>query len=117
VWLTGSASDLIAILDPTCTKEVNAGPTFINAMLRRFRLLVKQQTGETVSDIKVGGVTIRNFRFGRSGGAEVKYDLPASIAGNDNWNTYAFNDGRWHYEGCALGPSIGGFSESSSSSA
>ena len=113
-WLTGSSDDLIAILDPACTKEVNAGSTFVYVMLRRFRLLVKQHTGVTASDIKVGSVNIRNFRFGRSGGAEVQYDLPASIAGNDNWNTYGFSGGQWHYEGCALGPPIGGFSESSS---
>jgi hypothetical protein len=84
-------------------------------MLRRFRLLVKEHTGETTSEIKVESVKIRNFRFGRSGGAEVQYDLPASVGGNDNWNTYAFSGGKWHYEGCALGPSIGGFSQSWSS--
>ena len=48
------------------------------------------------------------------GEAEVDYELPASVVGNDNWVTYQYQDGQWNETNCHA--PIGGESESVSAS-
>jgi hypothetical protein len=116
-FLTGSYRDLIVVLDPNCApKGVTRSSSQLasgNSALQRFRLALKRQTGVNVSDIKIRGVTVRNF-IGQAGEAEVQYALPTAVVGNDNWNSYAYSGGRWHIAGCDLKAPIGGVVEGKS---
>ena len=76
-------------------------------MLHRFQLLVKQRTGLDAAKIEIRTVELRNYQ-GRAGEAQAQYGLPASVEGNDNWNSYAYSGGRWHIAGCDMKFPMGG---------
>jgi len=116
--LDGSYADLLAILDPSCPPVPASSPSarlaLGNAELEGFQRLVQLHTGIPASKIKIVGLELRNVQAAK-GDAEAQYGLPASEVGNDNWNSFAYSDGRWHLSGCAMQAPMGG--EGSSSTA
>jgi hypothetical protein len=65
----------------------------------------------TAIQSKINGVSTRNVT-GKTGEAEVRYDLPVAVTGNDNWVTYELVGGKWKVQDCH-GP-FGGSSSSGS---
>ena len=65
--------------------------------------------GRPLDAIKMQGVLTRNVTS-TSGEAEVQYDLPRELAGNDNWVSYEVHDGQWKVADCHA--PIGGNSQS-----
>ena len=63
---------------------------------------------------KIAGVSVRNVTA-KTGEAEVRYDLPVAVTGNDDWVTYGLIDGKWKVQDCRA--PIGGDSGFSSSAA
>lgn len=108
-FLTGSYKDVSNALDPSCAESgpSSSGLASGDAWLRRFRLALKREVGIDAATVKIRGVAVRNYT-GRAGDAEAQYALAQSAVGNDNWNSYAFSDGRWHIAGCDLKAPIGG---------
>jgi len=86
------------------------------AELRRERARLAQYAGVSPATIqsKITGVSVRNLAA-RTGEAEVTYNLPVSVTGNDNWVTYELINGKWKVQDC-IAP-FGGSSASSSGSA
>jgi hypothetical protein len=119
-FLDGSYRDLVMVLDPTCAstgaRVLGSDLAVGNTMLQQFRLTLKSQAGSHAADIKVQSVSVRYYT-GRSGEAKAQYALPPAIVGNDNWNRYAYNGGRWHIAGCDLRLPIGGQSTSATAAA
>jgi len=82
------------------------------AELRQLRGNIQRLIGVAPSAIKTRGVRVRNVTA-RSGEAEVQYDAPPAVVGNDNWVTYELHGGRWKVADCYA--PIGGNSSSASS--
>jgi hypothetical protein len=79
--------------------------------LRHMRAVLEHNLGVSLASIKVTGVRVRNVTA-TSGEAEVQYNFPTSVIGNDNWVTYELHGGSWKVADCN-GP-IGGSGSSSS---
>ena len=74
---------------------------------------MQEHIGVPLDHIRVLGVQVRQATA-TSGQAEVEYDLPASVVGNDNWVTYQVQNGHWKETNCHA--PIGGESQSASAS-
>jgi hypothetical protein len=114
-FLTGTYRDVIAVLDPSCVPKngtaLSSRLALGDAELHRFQLLVEQRIGLDAAKIEIRTVDLRNYQ-GRAGEAQAQYGLPASVEGNDNWNSYAYSGNQWHIAGCDLKFPIGGQSTS-----
>ena len=78
------------------------------------RAEMERALGVPLPSIKISGVRVRDVTAA-SGEAEVRYALPASVVGNDNWVSFGYQDGRWKVTSCHA--PIGGESSSPSASA
>ena len=72
-----------------------------------------KELSRPLDKIEIKSVAIRNVTS-TSGDALVEYDLAAQVVGNDNWVSYAIDDGRWKVSDCHA--PIGGNSSSVSGS-
>ena len=61
---------------------------------REMRSKLEQQLGVPLSSIKVRGVLVRKVTRA-TGEAEVEYNQPIRVTGDDNWVAYELHDGRW----------------------
>jgi hypothetical protein len=118
-YLVGSVADIRALQGPACTvppPTTKAGVAAAGLQLQRMRAELQARLGRRLDRIKIRRVVTRSVSSGGSatGQASVRYDLPPSVAGTDNWVTYAAYNGRWMVEDCI--PPIGGNSASGSSS-
>jgi len=96
-------------MSPQC--RPHATTTLSQRDLAKYREDIRREFG--VNPIaRIRGVLTRNVTAS-SGEAEVQYDLPESLTGNDNWVPYERSGGRWKVADC-IGP-IGGNSSSTSS--
>lgn len=115
-FLTGTPDDILALDGPQCrpatSSTINARAAA--AELQQLRDQIQLRTGLAPDAIKIRGVLTRNVTANR-GEAEVQYDLPQSVAGNDNWVTYEVHEGQWKVADCNA--PIGGNSSSKSSTA
>jgi hypothetical protein len=86
------------------------------ARLDQGRDRIQQRLGISTATIqsKIDGVSTRNVTA-KTGEAEVRYDLPVAVTGNDNWVTYELVGGKWKVQDCI--PPFGGSSSSSSTPA
>jgi len=99
-FLNGSPNDILRMQGPECrptTTSVDMGQ--LRAYLDRSRHAMEQHFERPLRDIHIQRVAIRSVTA-TSGEAEVIYDLPAAVVGNDNWVTYARHDGRWLVANC-----------------
>jgi hypothetical protein len=113
-FLTGTVADIRGMEAPGC---LSGAPT-INSMmtasyLRQMRAAMQQRLGVPLDSIRIKGVHVRNV-MATTGDAEVQYDLPASLTGNDNWVSYEYHGGQWKETNCHA--PIGGESSSASAS-
>lgn len=114
-FLTGTVQDILGMQGPSCAGTT---PTTIDAhvadgYLRATRAEMTGRFGRAPDRIEILGVSVRNVTATR-GEAEVRYDLPRSVTGNDNWVEYERVDGKWKVADCHA--PIGGESTSSSGS-
>ena len=118
-FLTGTYLDVFAVLDPHCVATGGTIPRSLiaawNTELQTFRSVFKRETGIDEALVVIRGVAVRDYT-GSTGQAEVQYTLPESVAGNDNWNAFAFTDRYWHLDGCDLKAPIGGQASAASGS-
>ena len=113
-YLTGTALDQLGVQGPEC---VSGGPPKLTpaniraaeSALRQHRAQLQQHLGVAPSAVKIAGVNVRNVTA-TSGEAEVQYNLPPSVVGNDNWVTYELHGGYWKVADCHA--PIGGNSSS-----
>jgi len=107
-WLTPVPAEIYE-MSPQCGPH--ATTTLSQRDLAKYREDIRREFG--VNPIaRIRGVLTRNVTAS-SGEAEVQYDLPVSVVGNDNWVTYERSGDQWKVADC-IGP-IGGFLSSSSS--
>ena len=115
---TGSARDVYNSEGAGCrvAKPTSANEKKAEAGLLRLRAQMQRRFGMSAAAIQMNmaGATVRDIH-GRTGQAEVRYDLPRSLIGNDNWVTYELVDGKWKVQDCHL--PIGGQSSSSGNTA
>ena len=115
-FLTGSPSAILSMEGPEC-RPGGTTTTFdqktVDAYLKTEREAMRRHFGVALDEIKNHGVEVRNFTTA-GGEARVRYDLPESVTGNDNWVEFAWH-GSWQVADCRA--PIGGSSSSSSSSA
>jgi hypothetical protein len=108
-WLTGTLHDMVAANHGGCGSPEVPPPAVDDPswapMIRTMRANFEHQMGVSFSSIKILGVLLRNLTP-TSGEAEVQYDLPSSVAGDDNWIRYKFDGGQWSPLDCF--PPIGG---------
>jgi hypothetical protein len=102
-YLTGTADDLRAMQGPECLSGVPAltakNEALAAAQLRQMRADLEHNLGVSLASIKVTGVRVRNVTV-TSGEAEVQYNFPTSVIGNDNWVTYELHGGSWKVADC-----------------
>jgi hypothetical protein len=115
-FLTGTSADIFAMEGAECapTTSTTLSGSTISAYLAGERAVMKQHLGMPLDAITAHGVSVRDFT-GATGEALVQYDLPESKTGNDNWVSYAVEDGAWKVADCHA--PIGGSSTSASSGA
>ena len=105
---TGTIAEILELQSSSCLtgEPVTAEG---EAELQAFRNELEDFLGVPLDEIAVTGVDVRDVTA-TSGEAEVRYDLPDSVAGNDNWVTFERREGEWKVSNCH--PPIGGFSDS-----
>ena len=108
-WLTGTLGDVLEAQHGGCGfPEVRAADvddsSWAAPAWRRLRVALQHRMGVSFASIKIRGVLVRNLSA-TGGEAEVQYDLPPSVAGDDNWMRYRFDGVRWVPIHC--GPPIG----------
>jgi len=74
---------------------------------------MRRRLGRPLDAIGGRAVRVRNVTA-TTGEAEVQYDLPRSVVGNDNWVEFRLENGRWKVSNCHA--PIGGESSSSTAS-
>ena len=110
-FLTGTVSDIRSLEGTAC---LTTGSATVEAEdLSGLRGVMQEHIGVPLDHIRVLGVQVRQATA-TSGQAEVEYDLPASVVGNDNWVTYQVQNGHWKETNCHA--PIGGESQSASAS-
>jgi len=114
-FLTGTVIDQYDLQGPDCLTGVKPTPSKVaaaTAELRQERAQLEQRLGVSTATIesKIDGVSTRNVGD-KSGEAEVRYDLPVSVTGNDNWVTYQLVGNQWKVQDCH--PPFGGSGSSS----
>jgi hypothetical protein len=114
-FLTGTLKEIRSLQGPECKIPASSTlPESTTALyLRGLRAVMRQHFGRDLDKIRIRGVSLRNVTT-TSGEAEVRYDLPRSKVGNDNWVEYKLHDGQWKVADCKA--PIGGNSSSSSAS-
>jgi hypothetical protein len=113
-FLTGTVADIRNMEGAPCRSVPIVSPTVVKAYLKGMRAELQHYLGTPLRSIRITGVRTRNVTA-TTGGAEVKYALPASVVGNDDWVSYGYQHGKWKVTNCHA--PIGGESSSSSSSA
>jgi hypothetical protein len=98
-FLTGTLADIHSMQGASCRTGNHVSPTVVQAYLKATRLEMEHYVGVPLSSIRITGVQVRNVTA-TSGDAEVQYALPASVVGNDNWVSYAYQDGQWKVTDC-----------------
>jgi hypothetical protein len=112
-FLTGTVADIRGMEASACqVGGPTIGSSVVEACLRAMRAALEHHFGVPLGSIRFTGVELRNVTA-TTGDAEVQYDLPASVVGNDNWVSYSYQHGQWKETNCHA--PIGG--ESSSSTA
>jgi hypothetical protein len=108
-WLTGTLHDIVAARHGGCGSPEVPAPDVDDPswapMIRTMRANFEHQMGVSFASITIRGVLLRSLTA-TSGEADVQYDLPDSVAGNDNWIRYKFNGVEWTPIDCF--PPIGG---------
>ena len=74
---------------------------------------MQRNTPVPLDRIRITSVQLRQVTA-TSGQAQVDYDLPFTVVGNDNWVTYQYLNGQWKETNCHA--PIGGDSQSVSAS-
>jgi hypothetical protein len=99
--LTGTLDDIKTLQGPECTPQSISSIDRATASdyLRRTRVEMQRVFGRPLDAIKIRGVQTRNVTS-TSGDAEVEYDLPRELAGNDNWVSYEVHNGQWKVANC-----------------
>jgi hypothetical protein len=115
-YLSGSATDLYNMQGPECRSDMKLSTdnkAAADDLLREMRQDLEQQLGMPARAIeaKILGVVPRNVTA-TTADAEVRYGLPESVTGNDNWVTYERINGSWKVQNCHA--PIGGSGGSSS---
>jgi hypothetical protein len=85
----------------------------VASYLRGLRAVMRRRLGRPLDAIGVRAARVRNVTA-TTGEAEVQYDLPRSVVGNDNWVEFRLENGRWKVSNCHA--PIGGESSSSTAS-
>lgn len=112
-FLTGSAADIRKMEGMQCRSGPTLSAAVVNAYLQGMRLELQHYLGTPLRSIRIIGVRTRDVTS-TTGDAEVKYDLPARVVGNDDWVSYAYQQRRWKVTNCHA--PIGGESSSASAS-
>jgi hypothetical protein len=81
-----------------------------SAALTILREGIRLQTKVALSAIHIRGALVREFT-GTTGEASVIYDLPSTVAGNNNWIRFVLSRGQWKVNDCSIIP-IDNFGES-----
>ena len=98
-FLTGTLADIHDMQGASCRTGNHVSPTVAEGYLRATRAAMEHDVGVPLSSIRITGVLVRNVTTS-TGDAEVQYALPASVVGNDNWVSYAYQDERWKVTNC-----------------
>lgn len=100
-FLTGSAADIRRLQGPECrsTTSSTLSQPDTERYLRGLRKVMRQTAGKPLRDIHVVSVETRNLTGGH-GEAQVLYNLPESVAGNDNWVEFTRHRGQWKVSNC-----------------
>jgi hypothetical protein len=108
-FLTGTVANIRSVEGASCLSSPSVAPTVAEADLRAERVAMQRDLGVPLASIKIKGVQVRDVTAS-TGQAEVRYDLPASVVGNDNWVSYGYQGGQWKVTDCHA--PIGGESSS-----
>ena len=95
--LRGSAAEINAVISASCSPMTGAA-------LASIRSTVETRNHIALSAVHIVSVEPRSV-VGSRGQATVHTDLPAQVEGNDNWLTYAVEDGRFRVTDCGRLPS------------
>jgi hypothetical protein len=100
-FLTGTLQDIRNLQGPECRSPgtPKLGTQDLEGYLRALRLEMAHSFGRKLDQIAIRDVLERNVTS-TSGEAEVQYELPESVAGNDNWVTFRVHDGQWKVANC-----------------
>jgi hypothetical protein len=112
-FLTGTVADIRAMEGASCLSTPAVAPAEARAYLQAERVEMEHYLGVPLSSIRITGVQVREVTA-TTGEAEVHYALTASVVGNDNWVSYAYQHGQWKVSDCHA--PIGGESSSPSPS-
>jgi hypothetical protein len=96
-FLTGTVSDIEQMEGGSC--HATGNPTFLTEYLRGLRAALQHHLGVSLDKVRVTGVLVRQMTV-TTGDADVQYNLPASVVGNDNWVTYQYQGGQWRETSC-----------------
>ena len=112
VWLRGSTDDFLAALRSCTEKSSRAfNEDELTSYVERLRSTAEEVLGRSLEEVEITGVKLRRVS-GAHGEAEVQFDLPEQLAGNDNWIEYTLKNDRWVINECKA--PIGGQSDSAS---
>ena len=95
-FLRGSAAEINAVISASCSPMTDAA-------LASIRSTVETRNHIALSAVHIVSVEPRSV-VGSRGQATVHTDLPAQVEGNDNWLTYAVEDGRFKVTDCGRLP-------------
>jgi hypothetical protein len=110
-FLTGTAARIRTMEAASCLSTATVAPPTEAAYLRAERVEMEHDLGVPLASIRITGVQVRDVTA-TTGEALVRYRLPASVVGNDNWVSYGYREGRWKVTNCHA--PIGGESSSAS---
>jgi hypothetical protein len=99
--LHGSSEQVTRLVSPECLKarRQNIPPVGGEAEWREFQAALADRLGRPLTEVRITRVTVRSLTA-TAGDAEVHFNLPAQLAGNDNWVHYRIRDGRWRVADC-----------------
>jgi hypothetical protein len=110
-FLTGTVANIRSMEGASCLTTPTIAPAVMEAFLKADRAEMERYVGVPLASIRIKGVQVRDVTA-TTGDAEVQYDLPSSVVGNDNWVSYGYQDGQWKETNCQA--PIGGESSSPS---
>src|SRR5579872_2364232 len=98
-FLTGSIAEIRGMEGAACVSAPTAAPRAQEADVRAMRAETERSLAVPLASIRIKGVLVRRVTA-TSGDAEVRYELPASVVGNDDWVAYGYQDGQWKVTDC-----------------
>jgi hypothetical protein len=110
-FLTGTTMDIRNMEGAQCLPTSSSTSGGMESLLAGMRTSMERRIGTSLRSVRITGVRVRNVTA-TTGNAEVKYALPASVVGNDNWVSYAYEAGQWKVTNCRA--PFGGSSQSPS---